>query len=86
MVQTAPLMDLLSSAVCGGSYVEDGDCSWYHGVWQYLRILDMVSTPTWHPRFYVPELTALARERDGARLPDIRDCGLQCTCSRSMGL
>lgn len=62
MVQTAPLMDLLSGAVCSGSYLSPDDCSWYHGVWQYLRIFDLVSTPTWHPNLYLPELKALAQE------------------------
>lgn len=62
MVQTAPLMDLLSNAVCAGNYIAAEDCSWYHGVWQYLRIFDMVSTPTWHPDFYIPQLTLLAQQ------------------------
>ena len=67
MVKTAPLMDLLSNAVCAGSYLGE-DCSWYHGVWQYLRILDLVSTPTWHPDFYVQQLRLLAEERNNARV------------------
>lgn len=56
MVYTAPLMDMLSIAVCGGDYVSGEDCSWYHSVWQYLRVFDLVSTPTWHPNFYIPQL------------------------------
>lgn len=37
-------------------------CSWYHSVWQYLRLMDLVSTPTWHSRFYHEELVkALSR-------------------------
>lgn len=68
MVQTAPLMDLLSSAVCSGSYLAADDCSWYHGIWQYLRIFDLVSTPTWHPNLYIPELQALAQEVADAKV------------------
>lgn len=68
MVQTAPLMDLLSNAVCAGSYVESDDCSWYHSVWQYLRIFDMVSTPTWHADFYIPQLKRIADEIPQARI------------------
>lgn len=56
MVCTAPLMDMLSIAVCDGDYVSGEDCSWYHGIWQYLRVFDLVSTPTWHPNFYIPQL------------------------------
>jgi len=68
MVRTAPLMDLLAMALCRGDYVSPEDCSWYHGVWQYLRICDLVSTPTWHTRFYIDELTRLAQEHDEPRI------------------
>lgn len=60
LVHTARLMDLLSDAVCNRSYISADDCSWYHGVWQYLRIFDLVSTPTWHPDFYTPQLKSFA--------------------------
>ncbi len=67
MVQTAPLMELLSNAVCSGSYLGE-NCSWYHGAWQYLRILDLVSTPTWHPNFYIPQLEQISKEIDNPRI------------------
>ena len=31
-------------------------CDWYHGAWQYLRVLDCVSAPQWHESFYVDQL------------------------------
>lgn len=68
MVQTAPLMDLLSNAVCSGSYINAEDCSWYHGVWQYLRIFDLVSTPTWHQNFYNTHLAQLAQEHPNSKV------------------
>ena len=33
-------------------------CRWYHSVWQYLRILDCVSSPQWHQSFYEKEIVA----------------------------
>ncbi|GAA2008689.1 class I SAM-dependent methyltransferase [Catenulispora subtropica] len=27
-------------------------CAWYHGVWQYLRLCGLVSSPAWHREFY----------------------------------
>ena len=27
--------------------------SWYHKAWQFLRIMDLVSSPTWHIDFYL---------------------------------
>ncbi len=56
MVRTAPLAELLAQTLCRGAYVSPEDCSWYHGFWQYLRIFDLVSTPTWHSTFYLSEL------------------------------
>ncbi|MDE2588696.1 MAG: hypothetical protein KGL95_03400, partial [Patescibacteria group bacterium] len=67
MVQTAPLMEMLSRAVCKGSYLNK-DCSWYHGIWQYLRIFDLVSTPTWHKDFYIPKLKTLPIESTNPRI------------------
>jgi SAM-dependent methyltransferase len=68
MVRTAPLMDLLSGAICDGDYVSGEDCSWYHGAWQYLRIFDLVSTPTWHPNFYIPQLQLAAENYDTPKI------------------
>jgi hypothetical protein len=33
-------------------------CDWYHGTWQYLRLLNMVATPPWYP-FYMEALGKL---------------------------
>lgn len=34
-------------------YVDSESCAWYHSIWQYLRLLDMVSSPEWHADFYI---------------------------------
>jgi hypothetical protein len=60
MVTTAPLLQTLAPVLCRGDHVSPDNCAWYHGVWQYLRIFDMVSTPTWHADFYAEELGKLA--------------------------
>ena len=52
MLKSAPLMKMLSEVLCKGSYINEEGCGWYHGSWQYFRILDLVSTPTWHSEFY----------------------------------
>jgi len=40
---------------------EDGDrCDWYHGAWQYLRLMDVVSNPGWHSRFFIEAMRAHA--------------------------
>lgn len=56
MLKSAPLMSMLSEVMCMGSQVDKKECSWYHRVWQYLRIFDIVSTPTWHYKFYIESI------------------------------
>jgi hypothetical protein len=39
------------------------NCDWYHGTWQFLRLLNMVATPPWYP-FYIEALgNIMARHR-----------------------
>lgn len=59
MLKSAPLMSMLSEVMCRGSQVCAEDCSWYHKIWQYLRIFDLASTPTWHCKFYIKWLRFL---------------------------
>lgn len=37
--------------------IVDENCFWYHSIWQYLRMMDVVSSPTWHSRFYIEQLS-----------------------------
>ena len=37
-------------------------CDWYHGTWQYLRLLNMVAVPPWY-RFYQKALSSFLRKR-----------------------
>ncbi|MBW7941523.1 MAG: class I SAM-dependent methyltransferase [Candidatus Kuenenia stuttgartiensis] len=53
LTQSAPAMAVLSDFMCKGDHLNREDCSWYHRSWQYLRLLDLVSTPTWHSEFYL---------------------------------
>lgn len=48
-----------SRLLCEGSTtLKTGSCGWYHGTWQYLRQLDLVSSPTWHDEFYMDNLVS----------------------------
>lgn len=68
MVTTAPVVQTLAPILCQGDHVSPEDCSWYHGIWQYLRIFNMVSTPTWHSDFYTSELGSLASAKESGRV------------------
>ncbi|MDG6987856.1 MAG: hypothetical protein JRN21_00835 [Nitrososphaerota archaeon] len=56
---------------CRSTFLSGGkseSCSWYHGAWQYLRLLDMVSTPDWHAEFYHNALTTVMQTKPGASI------------------
>ena len=45
---------------------EADNCGWYHGTWQYLRLLDMVAVPNWHREFYNRALGGILRRNPRA--------------------
>ena len=53
---------ILLKHTCGVGYVNKENCSWYHGVWQYLRLCDKASAPTWHFEFYTQVLDRILKE------------------------
>lgn len=42
-------------------------CDWYHGTWQYLRLLNMVATPPWYG-FYNETLSGILRNNPNAEV------------------
>lgn len=53
---------------CSGGVMSNGDCKWYHSVWQYLRIINKVSSPEWHSAFYEKCFDKLFKEKDSYRV------------------
>lgn len=49
--ESADLICDKAHELCGHGIMDD-DCKWYHSSWQYLRLLNLVSTPAWHDTFY----------------------------------
>jgi len=66
LLTSAPLARLAAEALCRRS--ESENCSWYHGYWQYLRILGIVATPERHGAFYAGALGELAAAGDYRRI------------------
>ena len=42
-------------------------CNWYHGTWQFLRLLNMVAVPPWY-EFYNEALSAILRKKPEANV------------------
>lgn len=55
LIASCDKMYELAKENCCGSYLDNNSCEWYHSAWQYLRVLDKVSSPTWHFYFYYEE-------------------------------
>lgn len=52
LVVSAPILfELVEKHSC--KHYNKSSYDWYHKAWQFLRILDKVSTPTWHTNFYL---------------------------------
>jgi hypothetical protein len=83
LVESAPLMEQWSEQECtrkseGGmeEWAKDNhpdtddncDCAWYHGTWQYLRLLDMVAVPEWHRDFYNQALGNILKRKPDANV------------------
>lgn len=69
LLESAEIVYQAAQMACTGSqYIDDNGCAWYHGVWQYLRLFDMVSSPTWHAEFYAEQLREAIQERGARRI------------------
>jgi hypothetical protein len=68
LLESAFMMEDLAIAHCEGSYVAEDACGWYHSSWQYLRLVDIVSTPYWHQDFYQESLSKALSGKTHARI------------------
>lgn len=51
IVESAPLARWIAERLCRTDPGTGESCAWYHGFWQYLRALDLVTTPAHHADF-----------------------------------
>ncbi len=58
LMMSADMMSEVASVLCSHDHMNMDGCYWYHSVWQYLRLMNMVSTPTWHHDFYISKMVA----------------------------
>lgn len=59
LLQSADAMATVAKMTCSKPLYGQGSCNWFHSVWQYLRLFDMVSSPDWHIDFYLSALSAV---------------------------
>jgi len=66
--ESAPLALERSAGLCHRGAGGRDACDWYHGVWQYFRILGVVATPWMQRRFYERVLGELAATGSHTRI------------------
>lgn len=52
LLESAPLAWKLAPRLCGKDPESDGTCAWYHGMWQYLRIMGLAGSARARAGFY----------------------------------
>lgn len=72
--ESAPLARRLAPALCHRD-ASGADCAWYHGVWQDLRRIGLVTTARTNGAFFIETFRALARA--GARRVLVSGCADQ---------
>jgi len=84
--ESAPMMEEWAEDCESTNSILGGDpCRWYHATWQYLRLLDMVSTPDWHEEFYRSSLTEVFERNSTARvlISGLADYGMMAHVDRA---
>lgn len=99
LIDSAPLMLEWSKTTCthkqtGGmeEWAKDQKgahevqaCDWYHGTWQFLRLLNMVAVPPWY-EFYNDALSSVLRKKPTASvlISACADYGMLATLHRAI--
>jgi SAM-dependent methyltransferase len=68
LAESAPLAHRLAQTHCRPLPVTGEDCAWYHGFWQYLRIMGITKTSGGQAAFLVEQLRGLARGGQSPRV------------------
>jgi SAM-dependent methyltransferase len=67
---SAPLARRLAAELCRIDPATGESCAWYHGFWQYVRLLGLGTSPVGHAAFYAQAFGGLARPQ-----PKVLICG-----------
>jgi SAM-dependent methyltransferase len=68
VVESAPLAHRIAPRLCAPDPRTGETCAWYHGVWQYLRVMGLAKTCGGQTAFFIENLRSLARARSWPRV------------------
>jgi SAM-dependent methyltransferase len=68
LADSAPVAHELAAKLCMIETASGESCAWYHGFWQYLRLLGLSKTSGGHSSFLLSALHEFACAGDGSRV------------------
>ena len=68
VAESAPLARREAARLCRADGPDRQGCAWYHGIWQYLRLLGVAAAPSRNAGFFLDTLEALARDGEFQRV------------------
>ena len=68
LLESAPLAWRLAPQFCGKDPESDDNCSWYHRIWQFLRIMGLASSATQRREFYQQAVVEFLAGCDAPRI------------------
>lgn len=68
LINTCNEMYKTACTHCKADYVDEDSCFWYHSVWQYLRLLNCVSSPEWHKDFYKEAIEGYIKKNNKSKI------------------
>jgi len=69
---SAIFSETLAGYTCSIGHTENS-CEWYHGPWQYFRLLDMVGSPLWHHDFFADSIRSTIEPNDSILISGTAD-------------
>lgn len=63
LMDSADMVSGVASVMCSHDHMNMESCYWYHSTWQYLRLLNLVSTPSWHHEFYLKNIEKALKDK-----------------------
>jgi hypothetical protein len=68
LYDSAPIALKIAPKLCSRGADKENSCAWYHGIWQYLKILGIVGSPWGQQEFFETNLQKFARTGDYKRV------------------
>ena len=85
LAESAPVAWSLAPALCAGDSASRDSCLWYHRIWQYLRLLDIITSIRTNTPFLLATLARLAPTHPRVLISGSADYGMLAHLREAFG-